>query len=260
MNGHPTREEDFDLYALGALEGEEKQALEAHLAGCAACTRKLAEARGRMSLLAATAPPVAPPAGAKDRLMKRVREDAAREKSAEGAGSRSSFGRWWMAILAPAAVALAMATVILWSENNKLDRKLNEIRSAMKSSDEKMQDARHMVEMLTAPDTMTVTLKPTKETPTARGSVKYNSKMGMIVYAAELPVPAADKSYQLWLVPTTGNPISAGVFRPDPSGETGLLKSSVPLGSTPKAFAITLEPLGGMPQPTGSMVLVGPAI
>jgi hypothetical protein len=27
-NGHPTREEDFDLYVLGALEGDEKQAIE----------------------------------------------------------------------------------------------------------------------------------------------------------------------------------------------------------------------------------------
>ena len=39
-NGHPTREEDFDLYVLGALEGDEKLAIESHLAGCADCARK----------------------------------------------------------------------------------------------------------------------------------------------------------------------------------------------------------------------------
>ena len=35
MNAHPTREEDFDLYALGALEGDEKLAIESHVAACA---------------------------------------------------------------------------------------------------------------------------------------------------------------------------------------------------------------------------------
>ena len=37
MNNHPTREEDFDLYALGALEGDEKLAIESHVSGCSEC-------------------------------------------------------------------------------------------------------------------------------------------------------------------------------------------------------------------------------
>jgi anti-sigma-K factor RskA len=32
----------------------------------------------------------------------------------------------------------------------------------------------------------------------------------------------------------------------------------LPAGVTAKAFAVSLEPAGGMPQPTGPMVLVGP--
>ena len=51
MNGHLTREEDFDLCALGALDAEEKRAIESHLAACADCARKLAEARGRIAAL-----------------------------------------------------------------------------------------------------------------------------------------------------------------------------------------------------------------
>ncbi len=79
MNGHPTREEDFDLYALGALEGEEKRAIESHLAGCVSCAQKLAEAQGRVALLALTAPPVAPSAAVKQRLLDQVHTDARRE-------------------------------------------------------------------------------------------------------------------------------------------------------------------------------------
>ena len=71
------------------------------------------------------------------------------------------------------------------------------------------------------------------------------------------PAPAA-KSYELWLVPATGNPISAGVFNPV-SGQTDHWTMKLPQGIAPKAFAVTLEPAGGKPQPTGPMVLVGPA-
>jgi anti-sigma-K factor RskA len=194
--------------------------------------------------------------------MKRIHEDAMTKKTGERADeeSRSIFGRWWIAILAPAAIALVVATVVLWREDTRLGNEVNEIKAAMQANEKKFQEARNTVDMLTATDTMTVVMKPTKEMPDAKGSVKYNARLGMIAYATELPMPAADKSYQLWLVPTTGNPISAGVFRPDALGKSVLSMSSVQSGTTPKAFAITLEPLGGKPQPTGSMILVGPTI
>ena len=41
MHDHPQYAEDIDLYALGVLEGEEKQALESHLTACDDCQRKL---------------------------------------------------------------------------------------------------------------------------------------------------------------------------------------------------------------------------
>src|SRR5579862_7347332 len=76
-NGHPTRDEDFDLLALGALEGDERRAIETHVASCADCARKLAEARGRVAMLSLAAPQVAPPAAVKQRLMAQVRGGAA---------------------------------------------------------------------------------------------------------------------------------------------------------------------------------------
>ncbi|MGH9454570.1 MAG: zf-HC2 domain-containing protein, partial [Terriglobia bacterium] len=55
MNGHPQFEEDFELYALGTMEGEERAAMESHLVGCADCAAKLEAARGRLALLALSA-------------------------------------------------------------------------------------------------------------------------------------------------------------------------------------------------------------
>ena len=71
-NGHPTREEDFDLYALGALDGDEKRAFESHVTTCATCSAQLAKAQGRMALLALAAPQVRPSPGVKEQLMRQI--------------------------------------------------------------------------------------------------------------------------------------------------------------------------------------------
>ena len=131
MNGHPTREEDFDLYALGALEGDEKLAIESHIASCTDCARKLAEARGRISLLAFAAPTVAPSAAVKQRLMQQVRASAQSRTPARAPRIPAGgiFGRWWTAVLVPAAAALAIATIFLWTQKRQLDRQLAELRT-----------------------------------------------------------------------------------------------------------------------------------
>src|ERR1700722_17162543 len=75
-SGHPTREEDFDLYVLGTLEGDEKQAIESHLAGCADCARKLAAARGRVAAISFAPPRGEPSAPVKDRLLRQIRAES----------------------------------------------------------------------------------------------------------------------------------------------------------------------------------------
>ncbi len=75
-NEHPYREEDFDLYALGVLEGDELRGIETHVNSCADCAQKVAEARGRISMLAFSAKPQEPSLEVRQRLMARVRAEA----------------------------------------------------------------------------------------------------------------------------------------------------------------------------------------
>src|SRR5580704_2254683 len=67
--------EDFDLYALGALDGEEKQAFEAHLSACQACQKELAAAKQRVLRLGLAAPAVAPRPQVKSALMEKVKAE-----------------------------------------------------------------------------------------------------------------------------------------------------------------------------------------
>jgi anti-sigma-K factor RskA len=257
--GHPTREEDFDLYALGALDGDEKVAFETHLASCADCAQKLGEAMGRMSMLAFTAPATLPSPGVKERLMRQVATSPRAGRSVERVAPEHSegiFARWW-GLLVPVASAFALATVLLWFHNDQLERRMAELRGTIEEQQNKLAQARDLAELMSARDTLVVSLAVQKNQPEGTARVIYNSRRGMLVYNGHLAPTTSDKSYQLWLVPMTGAPISAGVFNPT-AGEMNSMVAKVPAGTAVKAFAVTLEPAGGMPAPTGPMILVGP--
>lgn len=239
MNAHPTREEDFDLYALGTLRGDEKLAIESHVAECAQCARKLAEARGRIAMLALAAPAASRGPKSSDR-------------------APGFFDRWRAAVLVPAFAVLAIATVLLWRENRDLDRQLSALRESAQQQKQQLAEARETADMMESHDTVTVALAQQPGMPQGSAHVMYNAKMGMLMYEGEIaPAPEA-KSYQLWLVPAAGEPISAGVFNPV-TGRADHWMMKLPQGVAPKMFAVTLEPSGGMPQPTGPTVLIGHA-
>jgi len=81
-----------------------------------------------------------------------------------------------------------------------------------------------------------------------------------LLQVSNLPEPAEDKDYQLWLIKDQQSPVSAGVFSVEES-TTDLFYKIDNLNEQPSdesnTFAITLEPKGGAPQPTGSMYLLG---
>jgi anti-sigma-K factor RskA len=72
-----------------------------------------------------------------------------------------------------------------------------------------------------------------------------------------VPAPASDRTLQLWIIPTQGNPIDAGIFRPDANGRALYIASPGVSISQAAALAITDEPAGGQPQPTTTPIWVG---
>ena len=165
--------------------------------------------------------------------------------------------RWWSAIWAPAAVAFACITIFLVVENRKLDQQLDGMRADVAQLQSQVQDTEANVALFSAKDTVRVALAPSKDFRGTSASVRYNARLGKAFYSDSLSTPAPpDKSYQLWLVPADGKPISAGILNPT-SGTGSEMFVSVPPGTNAKAFAVTVEPLGGSPQPTGAKILVG---
>jgi anti-sigma-K factor RskA len=71
-----------------------------------------------------------------------------------------------------------------------------------------------------------------------------------------LPPLPAGKIYQVWLV-AGGPPVSAGLVAPDEVGR-GASFFRTPVDVTgPVTVAVTIEPAGGVPAPTGAFYLTG---
>jgi anti-sigma-K factor RskA len=172
---------------------------------------------------------------------------------------RAGFlARWWTGVLVPTGVVLAVAAIFLWNENRKLDRQLAALRATAQQEQQQLQHAREVVDLVSAPDTIAVALAAQPGQPQGAARVLYNAKMGVLMYDGALVPAPSGKSYQLWLVPKQGSPISAGVFNPA-GGMADHWTMKLSPGIAPAAFAVTLEPSGGAPQPTGPEVLVGAA-
>jgi hypothetical protein len=118
--------------------------------------------------------------------------------------------------------------------------------------------AQAVLDVLTGPQTVQVELSPSTAHPVPHGKAFYNRDKGLLFYTARLHSLPSDHTYELWLIPTVGNPVDIGIFNTDTRGNGQVILTFLPQGLTAKAFAVTVEPAGGVPAPSGPMVLVGP--
>lgn len=258
---HPIREEDLELLALGVIDGEECKNLRAHITSCAECAMNFAVAQGRVALFALAAPSQSPSPMARERLLKKLRAEEVpalgthSETSARSA-TRSAI-RWWNSLWVPATAILAIATVLLWVNDRRMDDQLQKMRETEQMFEQEMHRQRELVSLVTAGDTKVVSLSSTQKTSNNWARVSYNTRMGMVCYTGDLPAPPPNKEYQMWIVPMVGNPISAGPFMPESFNNGRECMAKMPGGISCKSFAVTIEPIGGMPHPTGPQVLSG---
>jgi anti-sigma-K factor RskA len=264
MNRH-VNPEDSDLYALGALDGEERLELEAHVRSCDSCAREVDAARQRVALLALAAPAAAPPARVREALMRKVQAERIPEGHRAGAGVRvqepePKAGWGWLTPVFGVATALfATLAVVFWTRDTRDLERIHALEGQLAEVQTRSQQIARASgetnELLEWPGTKRVALMPQPGMPKGRAGILYNPEMGMVAVAGWLPPAPSGKSYQLWLVPAQGSPLSLHVFG---SGEWDKpMAMHVSPGMEAKAFAVTEEPEGGMPAPTGPKILVG---
>ena len=118
-------------------------------------------------------------------------------------------------------------------------------------------DRERTLGFLSDPNVRYVSLAGLKPTPEANAWLLWNptTRQGLLL-ARGLPAPPPGHAYELWALAGT-EPVPAGVFSVDAAGRALLRLPALPSGQTFDAFAVTLEPAGGVPKPTGPMHLHG---
>lgn len=253
MSVHEQFAEDLALYALGCLEGEDRNALEKHLASCSSCRRDLEQLRGDAALLALTASGPRPPARSKARLV-----DAIAQEPKSSAATQTP---WWSVLGWITTVALIGLVAVLWTQNIRLRSHVVRLTAIAEQERLLREKDERVAQVLNASDAQRVTVLPVNyKTPPPEGKAVYSRQRGGLIFMAGNlnPLPA-HKAYELWLVPTQGAPIAAGVFKPDARGSAIIINPPLPVGLQAKAFAITIEPEQGSSSPTTPIVMIGGA-
>jgi anti-sigma-K factor RskA len=255
------------LYAADALEAEPREEMADHLAtGCPRCAGAIAEAEAVLGHLAAVLEPVEPPAAVRDRLMARIA--AGRERGAVRPvdrrpvtpDRRPRLEGWLRPALAAgvgALVSYLAVSVPAAQARRALEAQLAAQRADLRELRRSMQGAEARIRILTAPAVQVVSLSGTGAQPDARGRIFWDrARERWHLYVSGMGSPGGGKTYQLWFITADQQKISAGTFDVDASGEA-TLDAVVPPGLAVALAAITDEPAGGSPQPTGSIQMVG---
>ncbi|MEW6544784.1 MAG: anti-sigma factor [Nitrospirota bacterium] len=113
-----------------------------------------------------------------------------------------------------------------------------------------------MLAFLRSPNVKVVSLAGADQAKSAGALLLFDpeSKKAFF-YGFNMPPLPAGKTYQLWAI--AGKPISAGVFGTDAGQKSRLVIRSIPDPADVAKFAVSMEPEGGRPQPTGEIYLVG---
>lgn len=257
MNTHEQFADDLALYALEELTGAERQALEQHLQTCAACRRELQAMRSDLGLLGLSSSGPQPPARSKQRLLRAIAAEP-RGVSLPTPAAVSQRSWWWSLVPAFAALGLLLFAVVTWHGKVRLNDQLAELRNRNQDQTIELDRTNQALRLLTSPDAVHVSLNPQNAAKQPSGTAIFSpTRRRMMLMASNLPAVPQGKAYELWVIPASGAPIAAGLFKPDEHGNALVMDHLMPEGVEAKAFAITVENEAGSDKPTSQPVLVG---
>jgi anti-sigma-K factor RskA len=208
-------------YALHALDAEERELYEEHLAQCARCRDELAQLQESASALAWAVDAPAPPAALRSRILS---EATAGRENVVPLPARAR--RVWQA--AAAVAACAAVGLGVWAAT------LHDSLGTARAHESALQ-------IVADPASHTVALQG------GRGMVAVGQNGVGVLVVDRLPAAPSGKTYEAWVIPAGGKPQRAGTFDGGDGMTMVKLQMPVPHGAT---VAATVERDGGVDAPT----------
>lgn len=227
-----------EIYALGALNGQEQKEFEAHLAaGCVICEAYLRETRETLMLLHRGLLPMTPSPSVKSRIFNEI----ASERVAPAIKPQVNRRRWR---IITGTLAAGIAGAVL---SGALVIKRYEPRHTAYTA---------VVNLLRDPSTRDLPLYGAGPTPEAAGRFLWNESGEGHIFVSHLPAAPAGKIYAVWIIAPGSPPRYVGTMKTDATGLGGLHINAARTDQPVETFAVTLEPEGVTAAPTGPMVLL----
>ena len=251
----------IEAYALGALDAEERAALEAHLAsGCQDCAKAVEEARWVVSQLGYLAPEAQPSELLKGRLMQTVRNEARGSQGSQKPRGEIPFWMWaGVAALLLVTLYSVRVTLQLQKDIEIANQRAGEVLQQRRELEAQLQLAKREARIMTDPKSKKF-MMPGKDSQMPQLEAMWHPELGICVMGDKMPMPSANHVFQLWLIPKTpgSKPMPMQTFWPDADGKMVHVVENPPepMWNT-KAIAITEEPEGGSLQPTSEPMWVG---
>lgn len=213
---------------------------------------------------AETGAAIAPPEGVRDRVLWETSGRASVDASGAIAAAGPDHGLTTMfwALGVAASFMLAAAFGALWyatrADLAATRENVARLEGMVKERDKQMTLASQEIAWLKDPRVQVALLKGLEANPAARAKLLWNpgTKQG-ILWVSGLPPLPLEKSYELWAF-VGDQPVPAGTF--DAAGDAPTvipISKQESLGEAPVKFAVSVEPKGGVPLPTGTIVLAG---
>lgn len=237
--------QQIPLFAVGALNQEETEKIREHLdAGCEICDAELRQFSDDVSRLPFGLKAHPLPEKLKGQILQKI----------DVLSPPATVFPWWKVLAIAAVLALISLAGWKWQEQKELLQKSEKDLAEMRILLEKQKE---QIEWLRTPSVQMALLRGIESAAGSRAKILYNPDAGRgVLYVDSLSPLSPDKTYQLWVI-GSGGPVSAGVFQPDKQGTAILMIPPIQNPPHGVQFAVTIEPHGGVPQPTGSMVLAG---
>jgi anti-sigma-K factor RskA len=244
-------------YVLGSLDADERAAFEAHLSTCAECAAEVRSLRRVTDALAHSVPQRTPSPELRQRVLDSLAATPAARTPSEVAATPARNLTWLlMAALVVLVIGLGAYAVRLQTQATQLQTQSAQLQTESDQLQAQVADLQATMGVLAAPDLVRIDLAGQPAAPGASGRALWSRQRGMVFTASRLPPLPAGQVYQVWVV-TGPAPVSAGLLTPDPSGG-GITYYSTPVDiAPPTAVAVTIEPAGGLPAPTGAFYLMG---